>query len=62
MVIILGVDAPVGQGTKTQKDPDIPRFRNAAGRDASACQMICIPDMRISQMRTTKMNMNVLNF
>ncbi len=36
---ILGVEAPVRQGTKTQDYRDIPRFRNAAGQDASADKM-----------------------
>jgi hypothetical protein len=33
---ILGVEAPVWQGAKTQEYLDIPSFRNAAGRDASS--------------------------
>jgi hypothetical protein len=36
---ILGVEAPVGQGAKAQEYLDIPSFRNAAGRDASAYKM-----------------------
>jgi hypothetical protein len=36
---ILGVEAPAWQGVKTQKYPDIPSFRNAARRDASASKM-----------------------
>jgi hypothetical protein len=35
----LGIEAPVWQGVKTQEYLDIPRFRNAAGRDASAAKM-----------------------
>jgi len=33
---ILGVEAPVGQGAKTQEYRDISSFRNAARRDASS--------------------------
>ena len=36
---ILGVEAPVWQGAKTQEYLDIPSFRNAARRDASAYKM-----------------------
>ena len=36
---ILGVEAPVGQGAKTQEYRDIPSFRNAARRDASTHKM-----------------------
>jgi hypothetical protein len=36
---ISGVAAPGGQGAKTQEYPDIPRFGNAAGRDAGAYKM-----------------------
>jgi hypothetical protein len=35
----LGVAALGRQGAKTQKYLDIPSFRNAAGRDASAFNM-----------------------
>jgi len=35
-VEILGVEAPDWQGAKAQEYLDIPCFRNAAGRDASA--------------------------
>jgi hypothetical protein len=37
--IILGVEAPVYQGAKTQEYRDIPSFRNAFRRDASAYEM-----------------------
>ncbi|MGB8334623.1 MAG: hypothetical protein WCE56_09025 [Desulfobacterales bacterium] len=36
---ILGVEAPAWQGAKTQEYLDIPSFRNAARRDASAPKM-----------------------
>jgi hypothetical protein len=36
---ILGVEAPSRQGAKTPEYLDIPSFRNAAGRDASASKM-----------------------
>jgi hypothetical protein len=36
---ILGVEAPAWQGAKTQEYLDIPSFRNAARRDASASKM-----------------------
>jgi hypothetical protein len=36
---ILGVEAPDWQGAKGQEYLDIPSFRNAAGRDASAYKM-----------------------
>ncbi len=36
---ILGVEAPVWQGAKTQEYLDIPSFRNVARRDASAHKM-----------------------
>ena len=36
---ILCVEAPVGQGAKTQEYRDISSFRNAARRDASAHKM-----------------------
>jgi len=36
---ILSVEAPVGQGAKTQEYRDMPSFRNAARRDASAYKM-----------------------
>jgi hypothetical protein len=36
---ILGVEAPVGQGVKTQEYRDIPSFYIAARRDASAYKM-----------------------
>ena len=36
---ILGVEAPVWQGAKAQEYLDIPSFRNAARRDASAYKM-----------------------
>jgi len=36
---ILSVEALVWQGTKVQKYQDIPCFRNAARRDASALKM-----------------------
>ena len=36
---ILGVEAPVWQGAKTQEYLDIPSFRNAARRDGSADKM-----------------------
>jgi hypothetical protein len=35
----LGVEALVWQGAKTQEYLDIPSFRNAAKRDASAFKM-----------------------
>jgi hypothetical protein len=35
----LGVEAPDRQGAKTQEYPDIPSFRNTAGRDASTSKM-----------------------
>jgi hypothetical protein len=35
----LGVEALGRQGAKTQEYLDIPSFRNAAGRDASAFKM-----------------------
>jgi hypothetical protein len=34
--MILGVEAPGRQSAKAQEYRDIPSFRNAAGRDASA--------------------------
>ena len=37
--IILGGEASVWQGAKTQEYQDIPSFRNAARRDASAYKM-----------------------
>jgi hypothetical protein len=37
---ILGVEAPGRQGAKTNEYLDIPRFRNATGRDASASKML----------------------
>ncbi len=36
---ILGVEAPVWEGVKTQEYLDIPSFRNAARRDASVYKM-----------------------
>jgi hypothetical protein len=36
---ILGVEAPDRQGAKMQEYLDIPSFRNAVGRDASAFKM-----------------------
>jgi hypothetical protein len=36
----MGDEAPGRQGTKTQEYLDIPSFRNAAGRDASASKML----------------------
>jgi hypothetical protein len=36
---ILGVEVPAWQGVKTQEYLDIPSFRNAARRDASASRM-----------------------
>jgi hypothetical protein len=36
---ISGVEAPIWQGTKMQEYPDIPSFRNAVRRDASADKM-----------------------
>jgi hypothetical protein len=36
---ILGVEAPAWQGAKTQEYLDIPSFRNAVRRDASASKM-----------------------
>ena len=36
---ILRVEAPAWQGAKVQEYLDIPSFRNAARRDASACIM-----------------------
>ena len=36
---ILGVEAPGWQGSKTEEYLDIPSFRNAASRDASAYKM-----------------------
>jgi len=36
---ILGVEAPVRRGAKTQEYLDIPSFSNADGRDASASKM-----------------------
>jgi hypothetical protein len=36
---ILGVETPAWQGAKTQEYLDIPSFRNAAGRDATAFKM-----------------------
>ena len=38
-ITILGVETPVWQGAKTQEYLDIPSFRNAAKRDASAYKM-----------------------
>jgi hypothetical protein len=35
----LGVEAPAWQGVKKQEYLDIPSFRNAARRDASASKM-----------------------
>ncbi|MGA8240248.1 MAG: hypothetical protein WB818_06705 [Desulfobacterales bacterium] len=37
---ILGDEAPDRQGAKTQEYLDIPSFRNAVGRDASASKML----------------------
>jgi hypothetical protein len=36
---ILSVEAPVWQGAKVQEYQDIPSFRNAVRRDASALKM-----------------------
>jgi hypothetical protein len=36
---ILGVEATGRQGAKTEEYLDIPSFRNATGRDASAAKM-----------------------
>ena len=36
---ILSVESPVWQGAKAQEYQDIPSFRNATGRDASALKM-----------------------
>jgi hypothetical protein len=38
-LVILGVEAPGRQGVKPQEYLDIPKFCNAAGRDASASKM-----------------------
>jgi hypothetical protein len=38
--VILGVEMPGRQGVKSQEYMDIPRFCNAAGRDASASKMV----------------------